>query len=357
MTSFLRQELLAVPEVPHGSLAASEARGRADVLDLSANLSPLGPHPAVVEAVRAASVGAYPEPDAETLRAAIAARVGVTPDQVVAGNGAAELIWLAALATVRPGTPVPILGPTFGEYARAVEVAGGRPVEVRAAPPQFLPPVDAFADAIDRLAPPVAFLCNPNNPTGALLPGAAIERLLRVAPTTLLVVDEAYLPFSGGPELTPLLEWGNLLLVRSFTKSYGIPGVRLGYALASATVATVLRRIAPPWSVNALAVVAGLSALADPAWEEEGRVAARAGLDRLAAGLRARRLSPVPSAANFLIVSVPDAAAVRRTLLARGVLVRDCASFGLPGYLRIAAGPPPAIDRLLAAWPAAEEAR
>lgn len=354
--TFLRHDLLAIADVPHGSLAASDARGRAEVLDLSANLSPLGPPPSVVEAVRAAPIGAYPEPDAEALRAAIAARVGVTPEQVVAGNGAAELIWLAALATVRPGTPVPILGPTFGEYARAVEVAGGRPVEVRAAPPRFLPPVEAFANALDRLAPPVAFLCNPNNPTGALLPRAAIERLLRVAPRTLLVVDEAYLPFSGGPELTSLLDCGNLLLIRSFTKSYAMPGIRLGYALASATVATVLRRIAPPWSVGAPAIAAGLAALTDPAWEERGREAARAELARLSAGLQARGLCPVPSAANFLIVPVPDAARVRQTLLASGVLVRDCASFGLPGYLRIAAGPSPAIDRLLAAWPADEEA-
>ncbi|MCS6803186.1 MAG: histidinol-phosphate transaminase [Chloroflexota bacterium] len=353
----LRPELLTLAEVPHGSLAASEAHGRADVLDLSANLSPLGPPPAVIMAVRAARLDAYPEPDARTFRAAVADRVGVTPEQVAAGNGASELIWLAALAAVRPGARVPILGPTFGEYARAVRVAGGEPVLVHAQPPDFLPPVEAFVDALERLAPPIAFLCNPNNPTGALLPRSAIERLLRAAPATLLVIDEAYLPFSGAPDLVPLLEWGNVLLIRSLTKVYAIPGVRLGYALASPAVATTLRRIAPPWSVSAPAIAAGLAALRDPAWEQRAAATARLERERLAAGLRARGLRPLPSAANFLLVAVPNAPAVRRTLLERGVLVRDCASFGLPDYLRIAAGPPNAIDRLLAVWPAREDER
>jgi histidinol-phosphate aminotransferase len=351
MTAFLRPELFAIAEVPHGSLAASEARGRDDVLDLSANLSPLGPPPAVVAAAAAARLDAYPEPDAATLRTAIAARTGVSAEQVVAGNGAAELIWLAAIATVRPGATIPVLGPTFGEYARAIAVAGGHPLEVRAEPPSFVPPLDRFAETIDRLRPPVAFLCNPNNPTGSLLPKEAIAQVLAAAPDTLIVVDEAYLPFSSEVDLTPLLGAGNLLLIRSLTKAYAVPGVRLGYALGAETVATVLRRLLPPWSVSAPATAAGLAALAEPAWERQGEALAREGVRRLVAGLRARGLCPVPSAANFVIVPVANAAAVRGALLDRGILVRDCASFGLPNYLRIAAGPPEAIDRLLAVWP------
>ncbi|MFN8533014.1 MAG: histidinol-phosphate transaminase [Dehalococcoidia bacterium] len=345
----VRPELLSIEATPHGSLAASEAPDRTGVLDLSANTSPLGPPPAVLDAIRNARVDAYPEPDAVSFRRAVAGQLGVPADWVAAGNGAAELIWLAALASAGPGRNGLIVGPTFGEYARAIQVAGASPVEIRAEAPEFIPPIDRITDALDRLHPALLFLCNPNNPTGSLIAAAELAALADRAPDTLLAIDEAYLPFTDAPDLLALLDRPNLLLIRSLTKAYAIPGVRIGYALGQTT--GVLRRIAPPWSVGAPAIAAGLAALADPGWPERGRCLAREGLDRVASELARRGLSPVPSAANFLIVAVPNAAAVRRTLFERGVLVRDCASFGLPGYLRIAAGPPEAISRLLSAWP------
>ncbi|MCL6647297.1 MAG: histidinol-phosphate aminotransferase family protein [Chloroflexi bacterium] len=351
--TLLRPDLLDLPEVPHGSLAASEARGRPGILDLSANLSPLGVPPAVREAVARAPLEAYPEPDALPLREAIAARLGLSVAHVVAGNGAVDLIWRAALVALRPGQQGLVVGPTFGEYARAVRVAGGEPLEVRAQPPDFAPPLAEVMAAL-RAAPAVLFLCNPNNPTGTLLPAEAIAQLLNAAPETLVVVDEAYQQFSAGPDLLPLLGRENLVLVRSLTKTYAMPGVRVGYALASPPVAAALRRVAPPWSVSAPAIAAGLAALALPEWEEASQRLARRGLECLMAGLRARGLAPLPSAANFLLVAVPAATRVRQQLLERGVLVRDCTSFGLPGYLRIAAGPPAAIERLLAVWPECE---
>ncbi|GIW07944.1 MAG: hypothetical protein KatS3mg060_2749 [Dehalococcoidia bacterium] len=215
------------------------------------------------------------------------------------------------------------------------------PSKFGASPPDFAPPIEQLAETIARLAPPSAFLCSPNNPTGALLAASAVERLVTDAPATLFVVDEAYLPFSSGPDLVPLLEHGNLLLVRSLTKSYAIPGVPARLCACQSRVAGVLRRIAPPWSVSAPAVAAGLAALANVTWEQRGEAVARDALARLVTGLRALGLCPILGAANFVLVAVPNATEVRRTphppLLERGILVRDCASFGLPGYLRIAA--------------------
>src|SRR5260370_32962363 len=181
----VRPEALALEAVVHGSVAAAEltALGLAprDVLDFSVNTNPLGPAPSVLQTVRETDWSRYPGDDEEPLRQGLAERAHVAPEQVVLGNGSAELMWLIALAALRSGDRVAIVGPTFGEYARAVRVVGATPIEVAA-------PADA--GSVRAL-----FVCNPNNPTGHYRGPAEIEHLLEEHPDRLLVVDEAYAPF------------------------------------------------------------------------------------------------------------------------------------------------------------------
>jgi threonine-phosphate decarboxylase len=260
------------------------------------------------------------------------------------------LIWLTALAFVRPGDPVLVLGPTYSEYARATQVMGGRALGCRASSANgFVPDVEGIAREMQRLRPLMVFVCNPNNPTGAALPPNVLGEWARRQHEALFVVDEAYLPFVPGlgSALEPTAD--NVLVLRSMTKDFALAGLRLGFAVGPAPLVELLRRAQPPWSVNTLAQVAGVAALGDLAHRDNSLTRLRqAGLG-LATGLARLGLTVVPSVAPFFLVNVGSGAAFRSRLLVRGMLVRDCASFGLPEYVRIAARRPEDNDRLLAA--------
>ncbi|HZU05762.1 MAG TPA: histidinol-phosphate transaminase [Chloroflexota bacterium] len=332
-----RPEVWQLAPAPHGGHPPAAER---PVLDFSTNTNPLGPSPRVLAAVRAATVDRYPEPASATLRDALAARLGLAPERIVVGNGSVELLWLLALAYLERGDRVVVCGPTFAEYARAARLMGAQVTVVSAAAEAgFRPDLDALRRTVTALAPRVTFLCNPNNPTGVYLDRSAVEAVLAATPG-LLVVDEAYVGFVEQPwDIGPLLADERLVVLRSLTKDHALPGLRLGYALAAPPVAAALHRVQPPWSVNALAQAAGLAALEDDAHVARGRALAARARVLLATGLEALRLPALPSATNFLLVEVGDAAATTAAWLSAGVYVRDCTSFGLPRHVRIAARP------------------
>jgi histidinol-phosphate aminotransferase len=338
--TLVRAEALALQAVVHGSVAATElsALGLApsDVLDFSVNTNPLGPSPSVLQAVCETDWSRYPGDDEEPLRQCLAERANVAPEQVVLGNGSAELMWLIALAALRSGDRVAIVGPTFGEYARAVRVVGATPTEV--------------ADPGDAGAVRALFVCNPNNPTGQYRGPDEIEHLLDEHSGRLLVLDEAYAPFVDNRWRSEArLERGNLVVLRSMTKDQALPGLRLGYLLAASEVATAVAAVRPPWSVNAGALRAGLAAL-QPGAEahvEQGRALVARSRRLLIEGFTHLGFEVEPSQANFVLVHVGDGARFRRALLPHGFVVRDCASFGLPDCVRIACRLPEQCQRLL----------
>jgi histidinol-phosphate aminotransferase len=166
-------------------------------------------------------------------------------------------------------------------------------------------------------------------------------------PQTLFVVDEAYLPFANGLASVVYQAGKNILVLRSMTKDFGLAGLRLGYAVGDESVIALLRRVQPPWSVNTLAQVAGVAALGDPVNLVRSLEQLAGAKEELAAGLTRVGLNPVPSATHFFLVRVGNGGAFRRTLLRRGLLVRDCTSFGLPAYVRIAARRPEENAQLL----------
>ncbi|MCX6022724.1 MAG: histidinol-phosphate transaminase [Chloroflexi bacterium] len=349
-----RPELEGLRPAVHGAIGDQELVEYGlrwdDVLDFSVNSNPYGPPPGVTEAIAAADVTRYPEPDARPLLEALAAHAGVSPEQVVCGNGSVELMWLAALAYLRPGDAAVIVGPSFGEYETVCRIAGARLHQITAEPGAAWPPTELIERAT-ALRPRLLFLCNPNNPTGAYLPPNEIAPLLDGLPDTLFVLDEAYLAFvEGGASASSLLGRGNLLILRSMTKDYALAGLRLGYGMAAPEIAAALHLVRPPWNVNAAAQAAGLAAIASIGYLERTAALVLRATVELMAELQALGLRTVPTRANFFLVEVGNAAAVRRALLRHGCCVRDCASFGLPCYVRIGVRTPEENRRLVAAW-------
>jgi L-threonine-O-3-phosphate decarboxylase len=337
----------------HGSLDFAELARlglRAeDMLDFSANINPYGPSPRVAEAIAKVPLEQYPDRDCLKLRRALVDFLDIGPECILPGNGAAELIWLAALALIRAGSRVLILGPTFSEYARATSRMGAR---VSTWQPRvhdgFVIDPSEISRILESQRPDVVFLCNPNNPTGTELPTELIADWARQHPQTRFIVDQAYISFSGSTT-NGAAAAENLVMLRSMTKDFGLAGLRLGYAFGSVPVIAAMREAQPPWSVNALAQAAGVAALGDLEHRRDTLQQLARAKEELVAAMIRMGMRPVPSATHFFLVRVGDGAAFRMALLRRGVLVRDCASFGLPAYVRIATRRPEENDRLLAA--------
>ena len=320
-----------------------------DLLDFSVNCNPFGPPPGVKAAAERASWERLPDSQSTGLRQALAAALGVTRASIVIGNGSVELIRCLSLAFFGPGDAVVVAGPTFGEYETSLLIAGATPTHYRAPQQEgFRPDPGVLAGLLSEARG--LFLCNPNNPTGVYLSREEIAAVARAATESLLVLDEAYMPFvEGAWNSLELLERGNVMVLRSMTKDYALGGLRLGYAVGAEPLMDALRKVLPPWNVNAVAQEAGLLAVEDPGYPARCLPAIIDARDYLVAALGSLGLSPLPSRTNFFLVEVGDAPSFRRALLREGFLVRDCTSFGLPSHVRISARTLPECERLVEA--------
>jgi histidinol-phosphate aminotransferase len=339
-----RPELEHLPPAFHGG--APPVVG--PVLDFSVCSNPLGASPRVRTAARAATVERYPEREAAGLRVALAERLGLSPERVVVGNGSAELFWLLALCFLERGDRACVVGPAFAEYARAARLMGAEVVEYHSdADADFRVDLADLTRTLVRLRPCLTFVCNPNNPTGGYLRQADVQALLASTPG-ILVLDEAYVNFVDSAwDARVLLADERVVVVRSMTKDHALAGLRLGYALGDPSVIRALQHAQPPWSVNAAAQAAGLAALGEDDHVARGRAVAQEATHLLARGLRAHGYRVLPWAANFILAEVGSAATLTASLLDRGVYLRDCTSFGLPGHVRVAARPLAQCDALL----------
>ena len=317
-------------------------------LDLTSNLHPHGPHPAVIEAARSAELGRYPEPDPAVLRGEVALSIGVSRDQVLITAGATEAIHLALRAVLGPGDACTLFTPAFGEYERAALAAGFNVERHAAIPPDFAPPP---ADPPRAL---LTMIANPSSPAGVYLDESVIRRVLRVARGVTLV-DAVYEPFvEDAWDANKLVRDGlPVLVVQSFTKLHAIPGLRVGYVAGPAPLLGRLAELQPTWSVSAPAIEAAHAAL--PLEAERRAVAREVAETREAMHdfFAARGIVVSPARANFVLAQVGDARALRAALLHRDVEVRDCTSFGLPDWVRIATPPAAELLRLLDALAAA----
>ncbi len=326
--------------------------GLPELVRLSANENPLGPSPHVVAAVtrEAAGVHLYPDGGANALREALARRLGIGPEQLVFGNGADELLGLLALAAFERGDEVVVPQPSFEPYATSVTLAGARVVAS---------PLAGYETDLDDVRRKVTdrtkavILCSPHNPTATIIRKTPLLRFLDAlgADPPLIVLDEAYGDFADDPEypdgVALLRRAPRLIVLRTFSKIAALAGLRVGYAVATAQTCDRLNRVRAPYNVNRLGQVAALAALEDRAhWERTRRLVLE---ERafLSEGLRTRGYTFPPSQANFLLVKVPDAPALKEKILRAGILVRDGAGVGFPGHLRISLGLRETNEKLL----------
>jgi histidinol-phosphate aminotransferase len=358
MSVTFAQKLAAIPGytagVPSGK--APEAIAGSNIAQLASNESPWGPHPEVAEAIArvASAANRYPDPDATLLRRRIAERHETDSAQVAVANGSCEILLAAALALAEPGAEIVYAWPSFSIYPYLAPLSGAREIRVELD--------DADTHDLDALltevtaATQLLIVCNPNNPTGTHLPAARIAELCERAPDHVtVIVDEAYVEFQlhDDPDATADLrrEFPNLVLLRTFSKVYGLAGLRVGYALCSPAFRAAVDAVRQPFSVNAVAQAAAAEAIRHS--DDVMRRVERTIVERVTVqeGVRELGLETPDSHANFSWISLGDRdeAALVAALADREIIVRPGTPLGGPGHIRVTYGSPEQNQRFLAA--------
>jgi histidinol-phosphate aminotransferase len=337
--------------------------GLSDVAKLASNENPYGPSPHSLAAMRAAleQIWLYPDGASHELKQQLARHLQVDPAQITVGNGSNELLVLLAEAFLTPAHSAVFSQYGFAIYRIVTQATGARCIEVPALDRASAMPLGhdlaAMAAAIGEDTR-LVFVANPNNPTGTWAPTADVKALLESAPsTTLVLLDEAYFEFGRERETQDGILWlaehPNLVVIRTFSKAYGLAGARVGYAVSHPEVAETLNRLRPAFNVNSVGQAGAAAALADQAHMRQTVLVTMRELARVEAALRALGLWCAPSACNFLLVHVGSAAQrVYESLLRVGLIVRPVGGYGLGEYLRVSIGLPAENDRLLRELPA-----
>jgi histidinol-phosphate aminotransferase len=341
------------PGKPISELVRELGLDEASVVKLASNENPLGIGPRTRAAIDAAlgDICRYPDGNGFELKAALAARFNVDMSAIVLGNGSNDVLELVSLAYLGVGRSAVLSQHAFAVYPLATQARGARVIVVPAK--QFGHDLAAMARAVQDDTR-VLWIANPNNPTGTFAPAAEIETLLQAVPARVLVVlDEAYneyLPLESKYDSVKWLKrYPNLIVVRTFSKAYGLAGLRVGYGLMHATVADILNRVRQPFNVSGLGLAAARAALDDMEFVARSYAANLQGLRQLDEGIKALGLEAIPSFGNFLTVRVGKAAEVYKRLLKRGIIVRPVAGYGLPEHLRVTVGTAEENARFLAA--------
>lgn len=355
--SYVRQIAPYVAGKPISEVAREFGLDEARIVKLASNENPLGmPDSAKAAMARAAlELGRYPDANAFELKAALAARYGVPAEWVTLGNGSNDILEIAAHAFVEKGQSVVYSQYSFAVYALATQGLGARAIVVPAV--RHGHDLDAMLAAIEddtRLL----FIANPNNPTGTFIEGAALEAFLEKVPRRVVVVlDEAYTEYLSAELRYDSIAWvrryPNLVVSRTFSKAFGLAGLRVGFAIAQPELTDLLNRLRQPFNVNTMAQAAAIAALADTVFLEKSAALNAEGYRRLTQAFDKLGLEYVPSFGNFVLVRVgSDEGAgtrVNLALLKQGIIVRPVGNYGLPQWLRVTIGLPEENDAFLAA--------
>ena len=333
--------------------AATYAHG-GNLVKLASNETPWAPHPAVVEAIEAASksLNRYPDPGGTQLRKRLAERYDTNPERITLGNGSCDILLGAAQALLEPGAELVYAWPSFSMYPHLAALTGARAITVPLTE-DGRHDLEAMLREITA-ATRICIVCNPNNPTGTALPLEQIQQFADELPRHVaLIIDEAYIEFNTlqdpDESLDLLKRHNNVVLLRTFSKVYGLCGLRVGYALCPEGFRDAVDRIRQPFSVNALAQAAAAEALLHQ--DEVARRVERTAVERvhMESELEERGLAVAPSQANFSWVAVDDEAAVLAGLESHGVIVRGGAALGDPGHVRVTYGTRQENERFLEA--------
>lgn len=350
---FARREVRDLRPCVHGGevweVMSRTSLRKDEILDFSANVNPLGPSPLALESIKnnLDCIPYYPDSDCNLLREAIAKYLGgVSRENVILGNGSTEIIHLFAEVFIERGDLALIPVPTFGEYEKAVRKMGGKPRYIRLSRDFH---IDLGSFLREMKGAKIIFLCNPNNPTGTLILHDSLSKIVEKAyeEDALVFLDESFIEFVDEEErfsmVSEVKNYPNLFVLRSFTKVFGLAGLRVGYGVAHSEVASLLLRAKVPWNVNCLAQAAAIAALNDDEYlRRTWRLIKDEKVFLLRELRRIRGFKVFPAHANFILINIRDsgftAAELKERLLKYGVLIRDCSSFrGLDEYyIRVA---------------------
>lgn len=327
---------------PISEIAREFGLDEADIVKLASNENPLGMSPLAQAAVEDAmlDIARYPDGNSFALREAVAQKFQVAPDQIVFGNGSNDILELSARAFLQVGDEVIYSQHAFAVYPLVTQAVGATGIVVPAK--NYAHDLEGFLKAITAKTR-LIFIANPNNPTGTLIDKATLTSFLKQVPKNVLVVlDEAYDEYLSSEDKSEAIHWldtfENLIISRTFSKAYGLAGLRVGFGLMHADIADILNRIRQPFNVNAIAQAAAVASIKDEDFVARSYAANQAGMLQLTQGLEQLGLSYIDSYANFISFAVNDAATVNQKLLESGIIVRPVANYDMPDYLRVSIG-------------------
>lgn len=330
------------PGKPISELARELGLAEQTIIKLASNENPLGASPKGLAAAEAslADIARYPDGSGFELKGALSRKFGIEASRIVLGNGSNDVLELAARAFLARGTSAVYSQHAFAVYPLTVQAAGATGIATRAR--DYGHDLAAMAAAV-RDDTRMVFIANPNNPTGTLLSNEALEGFLHEVPRHVVVIlDEAYGEYLSANQQSRSLQWlerfSNLIVTRTFSKAYGLAGLRVGYSLAAAGIADLMNRVRQPFNVTSPALAAAAAALDDSEFLERSYALNRLGMKQFVQGFDKLGLDIIPSAGNFISVKVGPALAVFQALLRRGVIVRPVTNYGMPEHLRISIG-------------------
>ena len=327
---------------PIAELAREMGLNEADIIKLASNENPLGISPKAQMAIDEAlhDIARYPDGNSFTLRVAVSEKFGVEQNQIVFGNGSNDILELAARAFLHAGCEAIYSQHAFAVYPLVTQAVGATGVVVPAK--NYAHDLDGFLAAITSKTK-LIFIANPNNPTGTLISKIALRAFIKAVPSNILIVlDEAYDEYLSAQNKSEAINWlgefSNLIISRTFSKAYGLAGLRIGFGLMHADLADMLNRVRQPFNVNSIAQAAAVASLADDDFVARSYALNQAGMAQLIQGFNKLGLDYITSYANFVSFKVANVAQVNQLLLQNGVIVRPIANYEMPEYLRVSIG-------------------
>ena len=333
-----------LPGKPISELAREIGLDESSIIKLASNENPLGTSPLALEAMEKAlnEVMRYPDGNGFELKNALSEKYVVNSDQIILGNGSNDVLELAARVFLKPGTSAVFSQHAFAVYPLVTQATGATGIVVPAK--NYGHDIDAMLDAITPDTR-IVFIANPNNPTGTFVPAPDVLRFLEHIPRDVLVIlDEAYNEYLPDTSRVDTIKWldtfPNLLITRTFSKIYGMAGVRIGFGLAHAQLSGLMNRIRQPFNVNSIGLAGALAAINDTEFVKRSYALNQAGMLQITTGLRQLGLTYIPSHGNFLSFKVENSktAAVYQYLLQRGIIVRPIGIYEMPEFLRVTVG-------------------
>ena len=340
--SYIRSIAPYVGGKPISDLAREMGLDPNQIVKLASNENPLGvspnAHMAMMDAID--DIARYPDGNSVELRQVVSEKFKLAPEQLVFGNGSNDILELAARAFLAPNDEVVYSQHAFAVYGLVTQAMGAKGVTVKAR--NFAHDLDAMLAAVTSKTRMI-FVANPNNPTGTLLGKVELKSFIANTPKhVLFVLDEAYDEYLSDQDKAESISWlsefDNLIISRTFSKAYGLAGLRVGFGLTSVAIADLMNRVRQPFNVNSIAQAAAVASLADDEFVERTRALNNAGMLQITQGLKELGLEYIPSYANFVSFKVPDAAGVNQRLLAQGIIVRPIANYEMLEYLRVSIG-------------------